>query len=105
MAKKITKVGKPLVTVNYEGGVFVSLPSAVRNNREVLRWLSHWLVDAMADRGHVEWMVADVDEGLSNLSPDMMTISVADLVRQAIAATSKPEESPAPKKAAKRKRK
>ncbi len=105
MAKKITKVADPLVTVNYEGGVFVSLPSTVRDNREVLRWLSHWVVDAMADRGHVEWMVADVDEGLSNLSTDMLTISVADLVRQALAATSKPKESQRPKRAAKGKRK
>ena len=103
MAKKIKRVANPVVTVNYEGGVFVSLPSTVRDNREVLRWLSHWVVDAMADRGHVEWMVADVDEGLSNLSTDMLTISVADLVRQAIEATSQPPGPQPPKKAAKRK--
>ena len=104
MAKTITKVANPLVTVNYEGGVFVSLPSTVRENCEVLRWFGHWVVDAMADRGHVRWMEADVDEGLSNLSTDMLTISVADLVRQAIAATSKLKPPEAPKKFAKGKR-
>ena len=105
MAKKIKRVANPVVTEAEEGGLSVTLPGAVRNNREALRWLHHWVVDALADRGYVRWMVADVEGRLQSLGTDIVSNSVTDLVRQAIAATNKPEESPAPKKAAKRKRK
>ena len=105
MAKKTTKKGNPLATENPEGGVFVTLPGAVRNNREALRWLHHWVVDALADRGYVRWMVADVEGRLQSLGTDIVSNSVTDLVRQAIAATSQPEESQPPKNAKKPKRK
>ena len=88
-----------------EGGVFVTLPEAVRTNSDVMRWLYHWVVDALADRGNVTWMVEDVEERLGHLGAHIVSTSIADLVRQARAATSKPKESQAPKKATKRKRK
>ncbi len=105
MAKATTKLAKPVVTVNSIGGVIVALPVAIRNNCEVLRWLNHWAIDAMADRGHVKWMVAHAEERLEGLGTDIVSNSVADLVRQALEATSKPKESQRPKRAAKGKRK
>ena len=88
-----------------EGGIFVTLPEAVRTNCDVMRWLYHWVVDAMADHGHVKWMVDDVQERLGHLGADIVDTSLSDLVRQARAATSEPKESQAPKNSAKRKRK
>ena len=105
MAKTITKVVKPFVKDNAEGGVLVTLPASITNDREVLRWLHHWVVDAMADRGYVRWLVDDVEERLEGLGADIVSTSVADLVRQALEATSKAKEPQASKKAAKRKRK
>ncbi len=85
-----------------EGGVFVMLPQAVRTNCDVVRWLHHWVVDAMADRGSVAWMAEDVKKRLGHLGADIVSTSVSDLVRQARAATCKPKESQAPKNGAKR---
>ena len=59
----------------------------------------------MADHGYVKWIVDDVEERLGHLGADIVDTSIADLVRQAQAATSKPEEPQAPKNSAKRKRK
>ena len=88
-----------------EGGVFVTLPEAVRTNCDVMRWLYHWVVDALADRGYVSWMADDVEQRLQHLGADIVGTSVSDLVRQARAATGKPKESQAPKNGAKRERK
>ena len=105
MAKTIKDVGDPITTENPQGGVFVSLPHEICKDREVLRWLNHWVVDALADRGYLNCMLEDVESRLSNLSTHIIGASVTDVVRQAIAATSKAEESKPPKKTAKRKRK
>ncbi len=105
MAKEITKLANPVATVADEGGISVTLPSAICNNSEVLRWLHHWVVDAMADHGHADWIGGAVERHLENLSADIVDTTIADLVRQAIEATSKPAESRPPKKAKKRKRK
>ncbi len=88
-----------------EGGVLVTLPEAVRMNCDVVRWLHHWVVDAMADRGSVVWMAEDVEKRLGHLGADIVSTSVSELVRQAQAATCKPKESQAAKKGAKRERK
>ena len=85
-----------------KGGVFVTLPEAVRADCDVMRWLYHWVVDAMADRDDTQWMADDVEERLGYLDADIVRASVSDLVRQAQAATRKPKESRAPKKGAKR---
>ncbi len=107
MAKKKTETDAPRVMASEDplGGVCVTLPEAVRTNCDVLRWLHHWVVDALADRGSVVWMAEDVEKRLGHLSADIVGTSVSDLVRQAQAATSKPKESQAPKNGAKRKRK
>ena len=84
------------------GGIFVTLPEAVRTDCDVMRWLHHWVVDALADGGYVKWMVQDVEQRLGHLGADIVDASLWDLVRQAQAATSKPEESQAPKNGAKR---
>ena len=105
MAKKIAKVADPVATEVDHGGISVTLPKAICNNREVMRWLYHWVVDAVADRGHVDWMAGAVEVRLESLATDIVVMFVADLVRQAFEATSKPEESRPPKKAKKRKRK
>ena len=85
--------------------VRVNLPESVRGNLRMLRWLHHWVVDAMADRGYVQEIVDDVEKRLGYLGADIVGTSVSDLVRQARAATSKPKKRQAPKKVAKRKRK
>ena len=105
MAKKIKKLANPVVTEADEGGLSLKLPPAIRKNREVMRWLSHWVVDAVADYGHVDWMAGPVEARLDCLSADIVSTSVAHLIRQAIEATSEPTESQPPKRAKKRKRK
>ncbi len=102
--KKKTETGPPsrIAGDDPEGGIFVTLPEAVRTNCDVLRWLHHWVVDAMADRGSVVWMADDVEKRLGDLGADIVSTSVSDLVRRARAATSKPKESQAPKSGAKR---
>ena len=105
MAKAIKKVGDPVATEADEGGLSVTLPKAICKDREVMRWLHHWVVDAVADHGHVDWMAGAVELRLGHLSADIVVMFVADLVRQAIEATSKPKKSQPPKKAKKRKRK
>ena len=107
MAKKKTETDalRVMASEDPQGGVCVTLPEAVRTNCDVLRWLHHWVVDALADRGSVVWMAEDVEKRLGHLSADIVGTSVSDLVRQAQAATSKPKESQAPKNSAKRKRK
>ena len=103
MAKTITKVADPVVTEVDEGGLSLKLPPAICKNREVMRWLYHWVVDAVADHGHVDWMAGAVEARFDCLSADIVSTFVADLIRQAIAAASKLEEPPPPKKAKKRK--
>ncbi len=105
MAKKIKELSDPITEDDPQGGVFVSLPFEICKDREVLRWLNHWVVDAMADRGYFNCMVEDVEARLRNLSTHIIGTSVTDLVHQAIEATSKPKEPRASKKAKKRKRK
>lgn len=102
MAKAIRKVGDPVATEVEEGGISVTLPKAICKDREVMRWLNHWVVDAVADRGHVDWMAGAVEVRLENLATDIVVMFVADLVRQAIEATSKTKEAQPQKKAAKR---
>ncbi len=107
MAKKKTEkdaLGR-IAGKDPEGGVYVTLPEGVSTNCEVLRWLYHWVVDAMADRDDTLRMTEDVQYRLSELHAHLVGMSISDLVRQAQAAASKPEESQAPKKGAKRKRK
>ena len=104
MAKKNkTKTDAPhrFARGNLKGGVFVTLPRAVRTNCDVMRWLYHWVVDALADYGHVPWMADDVEQRLADLDAHIMGTSVAELVRQAIAAANKLEEPPPPRKATK----
>lgn len=100
MTKKKTETEAPRVMASedQQGGVCVTLSEAVRTNCDVLRWLHHWVVDAMADRGSHVWMAEDVEKRLGHLSADIVSTSVSDLVRQAQAATSRPKESQAPKK-------
>jgi hypothetical protein len=80
----------------------VTLPRAARTNCDVVRWLYHWVVDALADRGYVSWMANDVEKRLGYLGADIVGTSVSGLVRQARAATCKPKEPQVPKNGAKR---
>lgn len=102
--RKKTETDPPRVMASEdpEGGVCVTLPEAIRMNCDVMRWLHHWVVDAMADRGSVVWMADDVEKRLGHLGADIVSTSLSDLVRQARAGTSKPKESQAPKNGAKR---
>ena len=83
----------------------MTLPQAVRTDWDVVRWLHHWVVDTMADRGYGSAMADEVEERLGHLGADIVSTSVSDLVRQAQAATCKAKESQAAKNGAKRERK
>ena len=110
MAKKKTKMAPPsrIAANDPQGGVLVTLPEAVIADCDVMRWLHHWVVDAISDRGYAKWIEVLVESHLVELGPDIVDTTVSDLVRQAQAATSKrkePKKPKASKKGAKRKRK
>ena len=107
MAKKKTKMAPPsrIAANDPQGGVLVTLPEAVIADGDVMRWLHHWVVDAISDRGYAKWIEVLVESHLVELGPDIVDTTVSDLVRQAQAAASKRKKSKASKKGAKRKRK
>ena len=91
-----------IVQEDEEGGLKVRLPESVRGDLRVMRRLHHRMVDFMADHGLLEGLVHDVEARLTVLSFAIVGDYVTEMVREARAATSKPKESPAPKKGAKR---
>ena len=78
MAEKKTETVPPswIAGDDPEGGIFVRLPEAVRTNCDVMRWLHHWLVDAMSDRGYVKWIEVLVESHLVELGPDIVDTTV-----------------------------
>ncbi len=85
MAKKRTGMGtlNDITREDEEGGIKVTLPESVRGNLALMRRLNHRVVDIIADRGFVEWLVHDVERRLAVLSADVMHDFTTALVREA----------------------
>lgn len=80
-----------------EVGVGMALPKSVRNDVEAMRWLYHWVGDALADRGHLDPLVCDVESGFDTLTTDIVCAYVKDLLREATA-SARPSKKPAAKR-------
>ena len=82
------KAPVPLVVCEIDPPMLVYFTRAVIAERDTFRQLAHRIVDLAVDRGRLDWLRAEVADGLGQIARDHVTKMVTDLVHEAWAADS-----------------
>ncbi|UCC31518.1 MAG: hypothetical protein JSU86_04420 [Phycisphaerales bacterium] len=83
MAEIKTKTDNPIAVEDPNGGYAVKLPKSVRNDLEMMRKVAHRMVDEVAERGLLSWLLETVEENLGTLTDDIIGEFVLKLVNEA----------------------
>lgn len=78
-----TKAVNPIAVEDRDGGYAVKLPESVGDDLEVMRKVAHRMVDEVADRGLLGWLLHTVEENLGALADDIIGEFVLSLVNEA----------------------
>ncbi len=66
-----------------DGGYAVKLPESVGDDLEIMRKMAHRMVDEVADRGLLSWLLHTVENNLGTLADDIIGEFVLNLVNEA----------------------
>ncbi len=78
-----TKTVNPIAVEDPDGGYVVKLPESVGDDLEVMRKMAHRMVDEVADRGLLSWLLHTVETNLGALTEDIIGEFVFNLVNEA----------------------
>lgn len=84
MAKTKTKEVNPIAVEDPDGGYAIKLPESVRDDLEIMRRVAHRMVDEVADRGLLTWLLHTVEENIGTLTDDIIGEFVLNLVNEAM---------------------
>ncbi len=77
------KTDNPIAVEDRDGGYDVKLPESVGDDLEVMRKVAHRMVDEVADRGLLSWLLHTVETNLGALTDDIIGEFVLNLVNEA----------------------
>jgi hypothetical protein len=76
------EVVAPHAEEDEQGRINVMLPEAVREDRALMRWLHHRVVDLLAEKGLLGDFADDVEVRLSALGTDIVSDYVGELLTE-----------------------
>ena len=83
MAKTKAKEANLIAVEDPNGGYTVKLPESVRDDLEIMRRVAHRMVDEVAERGLLNWLLHTVEENLGALTDDIIAEFVLNLISEA----------------------
>ena len=76
--------------VDADGDFNITIPDSIGNDVWILRWLYHRIVNVMAQNGHFDLIVQDVEDRLGSLSGELAWEAINNLVAEAYSQRKEP---------------